>query len=200
MLTNEQINHILGVNDSYKQPAKLLSLMLDEKKRVETFKKFFEYETDMSFEWFQEAFELEHAERKDKKQDFTPRSIGKLLNAIAKKESDRHYYEVACGNGGILIQAWQNHRINGNFWSYNPMEYWYQVEELSDRSLPFLIFNMAIRGMNGVILHGDSLTREFRDVYFIRNMSTQYGPFSEVIVMPKTETLMQEYDIRKWVV
>ena len=200
MLTNEQINHILGVNDSYKQPAKLLSLMLDEKKRVETFQKFFEYETDMSFEWFQEAFEIEHAERKDKKQDFTPRSIGKLLNAIAKKESDRHYYEVAAGNGGILIQAWQNHRINGNFWSYNPMEYWYQVEELSDRSLPFLIFNMAIRGMNGVILHGDSLTREFRDVYFIRNMSTQYGPFSEVIVMPKTETLMQEYDIRKWVV
>ena len=79
------------------------------------------------------------------------------------------------------------------------MEYWYQVEELSDRSLPFLIFNMAIRGMNGAILHGDSLTREFSDVYFIRNMSSQYGPFSEVIVMPKTKTLMQEYDIHKWI-
>lgn len=199
MLTNSQINAILEVNESYKQPAKLLKLMLDEKTRVETFKKFFELETDMSFEWFQEAYEIEHAERKDKKQDFTPRSIGKLLNAISQKESAHHYYEVACGNGGILIQAWQKHRINGNFWGYNPMEYWYQVEELSDRSLPFLIFNMAIRGMNGAILHGDSLTREFRDVYFIRNMSSQYGPFSEVIVMPKTKALMQEYDIRKWV-
>ena len=69
MLTNDQINQILGVNDSYKQPAKLLKLMLDEKTRVETFKKFFELETDMSFEWFQEAYEIEHAERKDKKQD-----------------------------------------------------------------------------------------------------------------------------------
>ena len=199
MLTNDQINQILEVNDSYKQPAKLLKLMLDEKTRIETFKKFFELETDMSFDWFQEAYEIEHAERKDKKQDFTPRSIGKLLNEIAQKESTHSYYEVAAGNGGILIQAWQKHRINGNFWSYNPMEYWYQVEELSDRSLPFLIFNMAIRGMNGAILHGDSLTREFQDVYFIRNMSSQYGPFSEVIVMPKTKTLMQEYDIRKWV-
>ena len=178
MLTNDQINQILGVNDSYKQPAKLLKLMLDEKTRIETFKKFFELETDMSFDWFQEAYEIEHAERKDNKQDFTPRSIGKLLNEIAQKESTHSYYEVAAGNGGILIQAWQKHRINANFWSYNPMEYWYQVEELSDRSLPFLIFNMAIRGMNGAILHGDSLTREFQDVYFIRNMSSQYGPFS----------------------
>ena len=199
MLTNDQINQILGVNDSYKQPAKLLKLMLDEKTRIETFKKFFELETDMSFDWFQEAYEIEHAERKDKKQDFTPRSIGKLLNEIAQKESTHSYYEVAAGNGGILIQAWNKHRINADFWSYNPMEHWYQVEELSDRSLPFLIFNMSIRGMNGVILHGDSLTREFQDVYFIRNMSSQYGPFSEVIVMPKTKTLMQEYDIRKWV-
>lgn len=199
MITNDQINKILEVNDSYKQPEKLLNLMLDEKTRVETFKKFFELETDMSFEWFQEAYEIEHAERKDKKQDFTPKSIGKLLNAIAQKESTHSYYEVAAGNGGILIQAWNKHRINANFWSYNPMEYWYQVEELSDRSLPFLIFNMSIRGMNGVILHGDSLTRAFQDVYFIRNMSSQYGPFSEVIVMPKTKTLMQEYDIRKWV-
>ena len=199
MLTNDQINQILEVNDSYKQPAKLLKLMLDEKTRVETFKKFFELETDMSFDWFQEAYEIEHAERKDKKQDFTPRSIGKLLNEIAQKESAHSYYEVAAGNGGILIQAWNKHRINAIFWGYNPMEYWYQVEELSDRSLPFLIFNMAIRGMNGAILHVDSLTREFQDVYFIRNMSSQYGPFSEVIVMPKTKTLMQEYDIRKWI-
>ena len=199
MLTNDQINQILEVNDSYKQPAKLLKLMLDEKTRVETFKKFFELETDMSFEWFQEAYEIEHAERKDKKQDFTPRSIGKILNAIAQQESTHKYYEVAAGNGGILIQAWQKHRINSDFWGYNPMEYWYQVEELSDRSLPFLIFNMSIRGMNGVILHGDSLTREFCDVYFIRNMSSQYGPFSEVIVMPKKKTLMQDLDIRKWV-
>ena len=96
--------------------------MLDEKTRVETFKKFFELETDMSFEWFQEAYEIEHAERKDKKQDFTPRSIGKILNAIAQQESTHKYSEVAAGNGGILIQAWQKHRINSDFWGYNPME------------------------------------------------------------------------------
>lgn len=198
MLTIQQINDILKVNDTYKQPAKLLSLMLDDTKREETFHQFLELETDMSYEWFQEAFELEHADRKGSKQDFTPMAVGELLSRITGNDT-KTYYEVACGNGGIMIQAWQEHRIQSDFWSYNPMEYWYHGEELSDRSLPFLIFNMAIRGMNGVILHGDSLTREFKDAYFIRNMSNQYGPFSELILMPKNEQVAKELNVRKWV-
>ena len=197
MITTEQINRILNVNDSYKQPAKLLELMLDETKRVETFHQFLEIETNMSYEWFQGSYELEHADRKGGKQDFTPRSVGKLLSQLVNKNT-QNYYEVACGNGGIMIQSWHEQRMNAGIGNYNPTAFWYQVEELSDRSLPFLIFNMAIRGMNGTILHGDSITREFKDVYFIRNMSEQYGPFSEVIVMPKTKMLMNEFDIRKW--
>lgn len=197
MITTEQINRILNVNDSYKQPAKLLDLMLDDKKRVETFLQFLEIETNMSYEWFQGSYELEHADRKGNKQDFTPRSVGKLLSRLVNKNT-QNYYEVACGNGGIMIQSWHEQRMNAGIGNYNPTAFWYQVEELSDRSLPFLIFNMAIRGMNGTILHGDSITREFKDVYFIRNMREQYGPFSEVIVMPKTKMLMNEFDIRKW--
>lgn len=197
MITNDQINHILGVNDSYKQPGKLLKLMLDPEKREETFHQFLELETNMSYEWFQEAYEAEHAERKNKGQDFTPQSVGKLLSRMLGADP-HHYYEVACGNGGILIQAWHAHRMQFGIGGYNPMSFWYQVEELSDRSLPFLLFNMAIRGMNGAILHGDSLTREFKDVYFFRNMSRHYGPFSEVIVMPKTDELKEFMDIRAW--
>ena len=198
MLTSEQINGILGVDDTYKQPAKLLSLMLDEKKRVETFHKFLELETDMSYEWFQEAFENEHADRKNKKQDFTPPSLSELMARLVS--DNRTYYEIAAGNGGIMIQAWHEQRLNcENFWMYNPRNYWYQVEELSDRSLPFLIFNMAIRGMNGAILHGDSLTREFKNVYFIRSLSNQYEGFSEVHVMQKSDKLMEFMNIHKWV-
>lgn len=171
--------------------------MLDDEKRVDTFQKFLEIETDMSYEWFQEAYEIEHADRITGKQDFTPVSVGKLLSRLVNEDS-RFYYEVACGNGGIMIQAWQEQRLNVGIGNYNPKAFWYQVEELSERSLPFLIFNMAIRGMNGVILHGDSLTRKFKNVYFIRNMADYYGGFSEVIVMPKKEELMKELDIRKW--
>lgn len=199
MITTEQINRILNVNDSYKQPAKLLDLMLDDKKRVETFLQFLEIETNMSYEWFQEAYELEHADRKGNKQDFTPHSVANLITRLTLDDSPTHYFESACGNGGIMIQHWNEQRLRVGIGNYNPRAFWYQVEELSDRSLPFLIFNMAIRGMNGVILHGDSIAREFKDVYFIRNMREQYGAFSEVIKMEKTEILMNELNIGKWV-
>lgn len=198
MLTVEQINDILEVDDAYKQPAKMLSLMLDDKRRELTFRKFMEIETDMSYEWFQQAFEDEHADRKNKKQDFTPQSISELL---ARLSGDGYsYFESTAGNGGILIKAWHAHLLScRNFWTYNPRNYWYQAEELSDRSLPFLIFNMAIRGMNGVILHGDSLSREFKDVYFIRSSTNQYGGFSEVHKMPHNEELQKTLNIHKWV-
>ena len=199
MITTEQINRILNVNDSYKQPAKLLDLMLDDKKRVETFLQFLEIETNMSYEWFQEAYELEHADRKGGKQDFTPHALGKLLSRLVIDASPIHYFEAACGNGGIMINHWNEQRLAIGIANYNPTFFWYHVEELSDRSLPFLIFNMAIRGINGVILHGDSIAREFKDVYFIRNMREQYGAFSEVIKMEKTEILMNELNIGKWV-
>lgn len=200
MITVEQVNNILGVDDTYKQPAKLLSLMLDEEKRVETFRKFLELETDMSYEWFQQVFEDEHADRKNKKQDFTPQSLSELMARLVSDDS-RTYFESTAGNGGMMIQAWQHHRVTcPNFWAYDPKSYWYQVEELSDRSIPFLIFNMAIRGMNGAVLHGDSLEREFKNVYFIRNMSDEYGGFSEVIVMPHTEDLQEVMNIHRWVI
>lgn len=198
MITIDQVNKILGVEELYKQPDRLLQLMLDDEKRVETFKSFLELETDMSYEWFQQMFEDEHADRKNKKQDFTPKELSILLSRLT--ENVRTYHEATSGNGGMLIQAWHQHRIEcPNFWTYDPKSYWYHAEELSDRSIPFLIFNMAIRGMNGLILHGDSIEREFKDVYFIRNMADQYGGFSEVIVMPKTDVLAKELNIRKWV-
>lgn len=196
MITLEDVNTILGVSESYKQPERLMQCLLDDDKRIKMFREFLELETDMSYEWFQKIFENEHADRKQKKQDFTPMSVAKLL---ARLVGNSHmYHEVAAGNGGLLIQAWDQHRKSSNFWMYNPKAYWYHVEELSERSLPFLIFNMAIRGMNGVVLHGDSLTRIFEDVYFIRNMDNQYGGFSEVFKLEHSDMLKKEFNIKEW--
>lgn len=196
MITLEDVNTILGVSESYKQPERLMQCLLDDDKRIKMFREFLELETDMSYEWFQKIFENEHADRKQKKQDFTPMSVAKLL---ARLVGNSHmYHEVAAGNGGLLIQAWDQHLKSSNFWTYNPKFYWYHVEELSERSLPFLIFNMAIRGMNGVVLHGDSLTRTFENVYFIRNMDNQYGGFSEVFKLEHSDMLKKEFNIKEW--
>lgn len=197
MLSDETINELLGINESYQAPARLLELMLDDEKRTETFNEFLKYEHDLSYEWFKFYFEDEHADRKKKKQDFTPQCVSKLLAKLTG--GGNHYHEVAVGTGSILIGAWHEERLKSTPLTYDPRNYWYHAEELSDRAIPFLIFNMSIRGMNGVILHGDSLTREFKDVYFIRNDSDDYQAYSEVVIMPKTDALKRELDIYEWI-
>ena len=181
--------------------------MLDKTQRENIFKKFLNISTDLSFDWFHEYFEDEQAERKSKKQDFTPDSIATLLNKLTSNTTG-YYYEPTAGTGGILITRWwqdclndpvgtkNNTNIPGiSFFTYDPRKYWYQVEELSDRAVPFLIFNMAIRGMNGVAIQCDSLSREAKEAYFIRNDTDNALAFSEVIEVPKTKDFEKELNI-----
>ena len=202
------VNKLLGIDDAFKAPTKMMDLMLDPKKREETFKKFLEIETDMSYEWFQEYFGDEQAERKSKKQDFTPTSISNLVAKLVGKDNST-YYEPAAGTGSMLIAKWWNDRLKNPLYkrpetdnplikfltsptfTYDPRAYWYQAEELSDRAIPFLIFNMAIRGMNGSITQCDSLSRKATRAFFIRNDTDNYLGFSEVIELPKNQEVAE---------
>ena len=201
------VNKILNIDDAYKAPDTLLDLMLDKIQRENIFKKFLNVSTDLSFDWFHEYFEDEQAERKSKKQDFTPDSIATLLNKLTSNTTG-YYYEPTAGTGGILITRWWQDCLNDpvgtknnidipgvSFFTYDPRKYWYQVEELSDRAIPFLIFNMAIRGMNGVAIQCDSLSREAKNAYFIRNNTDNALAFSEVIKLPKTSEYEKELNI-----
>lgn len=190
------INQLLGITESYQAPELMMKIMLDKESREKIFENFLECEKDMSYEWFQQYFEEEHSDRKLKKQDFTPDSIATLMVQLTGDNSC--YYEIAAGTGVIMIKAWEENRRCRNFAPYNPREYWYQVEELSDRAIPFLLFNMAIRGINGVAMHGDSLTREFKDVYFVRNDTDNHLAYSEIFKMEHTDELKNELNILKW--
>jgi len=196
MISVELVNGILGVDDSYKAPEALMKIMLDDEKRPKLFDDFLEHEPFLSRDWFVDYFQEEHAERKRFNQDFTPEAIGNLLGGIVGGANK--YFESAAGSGGLMIKAWHQHRMDAGPSRFDPRSYWYQVEELSDRAVPFLIFNMAIRGMNGVILHGDSLERTFKNVYFIRNDTPDFLRYSEVLVMPKTDELKNELNIGEW--
>ncbi|MFL2076406.1 N-6 DNA methylase [Marinilactibacillus psychrotolerans] len=163
MISNELINQLLDIKESYKAPDRMMELMINDVAREKTFKQFLNQETDLSYEWFQGYFESEHADRKEKKQDFTPNSVSEL-GAMILGKSDQ-YFEATVGTGGMMIQ----------FWNKNPDAY-FEVEELSDRAIPFLLFNMSIRGMNGLVKHGDSLRQEFFAIYEL----TGEGKFSEI--------------------
>lgn len=167
----ELINELLNISESYQAPQKMLEFMLDDSGRRKLFQSFLEHETDLSYEWFQSYFEDEHSDRKAKKQDFTPNDISELLSRIPG--DDGNYFESAVGTGGILIKYWNQYEDKEKFDC--------RVEELSERAIPFLLFNMSIRGMNGVVSKGDSLTGEFDAIYKL----TKNGRFSDIEVVKK---------------
>lgn len=189
-LTTAQYNELLGITDSYEAPARLMAILRNKVEREALFKAFLEaFDYDVSYDWFTDYFQDEHADRKGMKQDFTPQSVTKLLTAIIgdTSQGDGMHYEPCAGTGGITIARWNSDRMQHSPFDYRPSWYLYVCEELSDRAIPFLLFNTMIRGMNAVIVHCDVLTRESKAVYFVQNDVDDHLTFSSLNILPQSD-------------
>lgn len=184
------INELLKINDSYQAPQRLMEILFNQEEREQLFREMLSQNHDVSFDWFHEYFESEHADRKEKKQDFTPNSISTLISKLAGAGEGSNL-DVAAGTGGITITKWQEDRMKESPFTYKPSEHYYQCEELSDRAIPFLLFNLMIRGMNATVLHGDTLTRKFKGVFFIQNEKDDHMLFSSLNVVPDSKGLRE---------
>ncbi|MCM1222833.1 MAG: SAM-dependent methyltransferase [Lachnospiraceae bacterium] len=187
--TLSKVNRLIGVNESYKAPEKIMRAISDAGTARELFFKFLpEFGYDLSYEWFNEYFEDEHADRKNKKQDFTPVSVSKLISEM-QGEASRYgvIYEPAAGTGSTVIAHWfKESRKHRYPWDYSPENYLYLCEELSGKTIPFLLFNLLIRGMNALVIHGNTLTREAKEVYHCCNESGAFMSFSKLRKLPHT--------------
>ena len=168
------INNILGITESYKAPERMWEILKsDEKDRDKIFRSFLEFfHYQMSEDWFHSWFQEDHADRSKKKQDFTPMAVAKILAKITDlpfKNNFEKRYDVCSGTGGLTTAKWYNDIINKGFMDYRPSQFVYVCEELSDRSLPFLIFNFLVRGMNGIVYQGDVLEKNYKAIYVIVN-------------------------------
>jgi type I restriction-modification system DNA methylase subunit len=197
-LTAKIINDLLEIDDSYKAPDAMMRILFDREKREQLFRSFLQYEINLDYEWFHNYFQDEHADRKVKKQDFTPYSISTLLSKLVGSGNGMNL-DVAAGTGGLTIQKWHLDQMQTNPFDYKPSNYFYQCEELSDRAIPFLLFNLMIRGMNATVVHGDSLEREVKQVYFIQNDNDDFLRFSSLNVMPHNEMVTKEFSVIKWI-
>lgn len=190
------INDLLGIKDSYQAPQRIMDILysgIEDRNKV--FMNFLEaFDKDVTYDWFHDYFQDEHADRKKHKQDFTPQSISKLLGEIVGSEGNT-YYEPAAGTGGILIERWNQDRMKHTPFDYEPRDYYYTAEELSDRTIPFLLFNMLIRGMNGNVVQCDVLTRESTGAFFIQNDTNDFMGFSSLNLLPYNEDTATELNI-----
>lgn len=169
-----------------------MKVLRNKKKREAMFMQFLEaFNFDVTYDWFTDYFQDEHADRKKQKQDFTPKCVAELVTALIGDTSDAGgtYYEPCAGTGGITIARWQADRIQHSPFDYRPSWYLYTLEELSDRAIPFLLFNIMVRGMNAVIVHGDVLTRQAKAVYFVQNDKDDHMQFSSLNILPQSDVV-----------
>lgn len=195
--TLSKVNRILGITESYKAPEAMMNMLFDEQMRENKFKQFLEaFDYEMDREWFYEYFEDEHADRKNKKQDFTPESVSRLMAEILRSnDMDKEGYEVieepAAGCGSTIIQHWNYTRKGTLPWTFRPDDYLYVLTEKASKTIPFLLFNLMIRGMNALVFHGDSLTQEYEAVYWIYNEKNTAMVFSDIYKVNKTVAPVQ---------
>lgn len=184
------INNILGITESYKAPERMWEILKSDLEiRNSIFNLFLEaFHYEMSEDWFHSWFQEDHADRSKKKQDFTPMGVAKILANITEhsfKNDFEKRYDVCSGTGGLTIAKWNNDIVLKGFMDYKPSQFVYICEELSDRSLPFLIFNFLVRGMNGIVYHGDVLEKNYKAIYIIVNENDDALGFSGFVELNK---------------
>lgn len=102
---------------------------------------------DDTKDWLQALWQYYEADRTEKKQDYTPKSLCKLVSALAG--DCKAVYDCCGGSGALTIQMLKSGNIDTVF-----------VEEIDERVIPFLLFNLCLHNANGYVVNGDVLTCE----------------------------------------
>ena len=163
-MKRETINNLLGIKEAYEMPNKLMEILENKSDREELFENFLKHESDLSFDWFTDYFQNEQGDREALKQDFTPNCICEIISKL--EEPTETVTDICSGTGGLFIKHWATNK-----------KAYFHCEEISSRTIPILLFNMAIRGVNGELVHGDSLEQTIECVYLLKSN----GKFSDII-------------------
>ena len=102
---------------------------------------------DDSKDWLQALWQYYEADRTEKKQDYTPKSLCKLVSALSG--DCKSIYDCCGGSGALTVEMLKNRNIENIL-----------VEELDKRVIPFLLFNLCLNNASGYVINGDVLTCE----------------------------------------
>ena len=177
-MKKEELFNLFGIEDLKDLPSAVMNLLDgDIDARNEVYKELIRKNNgDMSHDWFQEIYETELSERKQKKQDFTPNILGVLCSNITSQSGSIH--EPTAGNGSMIISDWWERCRKKIPWEHFPSQNMITCWELSARSIPILLLNLSIRGMMGYVYHGDVLTKEVKQKYILLNRKDDTLAFS----------------------
>jgi len=110
---------------------------------------------DLSKDYLQMIYQYYMADRKEKKQDYTPACLGKFLSKLLG-EADT-YIDMCAGSGALTIQLWNEHPDKE-----------FELEEIDENVIPYLLFNLCLRNVNAIVKQKDIIADETTVIYNIR--------------------------------
>lgn len=180
-MTKQQVIDMFAIEDLRDLPdavSMLIGKPLEE--RNDVYKQLLAVNNyDLSRDWFQDVYETELSERKQKKQDFTPNQVG-VLTSLLTGNPNGIVHEPTAGNGSMIIADWWNRCQRLLPWQHFPSEHMVDCWELSARSIPPLLLNLSIRGIMGYVYHGDVLEKNIKERYVLLNRHNDTFGFSEI--------------------
>lgn len=111
---------------------------------------------DLNTDWLQKIYQYYEADRSNKKQDYTPKSLADLMASLTLLGGDNEVVDMCAGSGALTIAAW---RTNKNIKA--------TCIEFDENVMPILVFNLALRNIKGTVRHEDVLSRETFETYEI---------------------------------
>lgn len=100
---------------------------------------------DLTVDWLQMVYQYYHADRTEKMQDYTPRSIADLMGRLAGRSDI--IIDMCAGSGALAIQRW----------AQEP-EQKFRLIEIDENVIPFLLFNLAVRNIDSSVCKKDVLS------------------------------------------
>lgn len=179
---------IFGIADLTFLPIAAMKVVESpQEERHAVFRKLLEANNyDVSYDWFQPIYEAELSEGKRKGQHFTPTGVNILVSELTGNVAGT-VHEPTAGTGALVIADWWNFVSKRLPWDAHPSKKLYVVCELSDRAVPLLLINLAIRGMMAVVYHGDVLEDSYKAKYMVINRTDDAMGFSDIVPDPEDQ-------------
>jgi len=154
-ITDEVLN-MFDISDISKLSNELMECVLCLKK--DKYIKYCEIvENDLSIDYLKKIYQYYQADRKNLKQDYTPISLSTLISKFSEQNNVSEVYDMCAGTGELTIQQWvENHSIIVD------------CQEIDENVIPYLLFNLSVRNIQGVVRHMDILSNDIFNVYILK--------------------------------
>lgn len=161
---SEKVKSLFEAEDIDELAKRILNTVKDNDS--EKYEDFCKIVKDLSIDWLQMIYQYYLADRKEKKQDYTPKSLALFMGKLI---GDADVITDLCaGSGALTIQKWCMNN-----------EQKFELYEFDENVIPFLLFNMLVRNIECTVHHADVLQQEIFHTYKI-SRGEKYGKFREV--------------------